>query len=60
MRLEIGDKIYCYKLIGDGLTLDKSYKVVNTRSKDSLISKVSSLLDNPLSLLGGVILVKVA
>jgi hypothetical protein len=60
MRLEIGDKIYCYKLIGDGLTLDKSYKVVNTRSKDSLISKVSSLLDNPLSLLGGVILFKVA
>ena len=34
MRLEIGDKIYCYKLVGDGLTLDKSYKVVNIRSRD--------------------------
>ena len=39
MRLEIGDKIYCYKLIGKGvimkgLTLDKGYKVVNTRPKD--------------------------
>jgi len=37
MRLEIGDSIYCYKLVdkvGKGLTLDKRYKVVNTRPKD--------------------------
>lgn len=35
MRLEIGDKIYCYQPIGEGLTLDKAYKVVNTRHRDS-------------------------
>ncbi len=35
MRLKVGDKIYCKKLIGDsGLTLGEEYIVTNTRPKD--------------------------
>jgi hypothetical protein len=34
MRLKIGDKIYCKKILGDGLTLDKWYQVIHTRPKD--------------------------
>ena len=33
MRLEIGDKIYCHTLVGEGLTLDKEYVIHNTRPK---------------------------
>ena len=33
MRLEIGDKIYCKVVIGDGLTLGEEYIVTNTRPK---------------------------
>jgi hypothetical protein len=34
MRLKVGDKIYCKRLIGGGLlTIDKSYEIVNTRPK---------------------------
>jgi hypothetical protein len=33
MRLEVGDKIYCKGVIGDGLTLSKEYVVTNTRPK---------------------------
>ena len=35
MRLKVGDKIYCKKLIGsEGLTLEKEYIVINTRTKE--------------------------
>ena len=39
MRLEIGDKIYCYKLIGarmaQGLTLGKEYMITSVRTQVS-------------------------
>lgn len=31
MRLKIGDKIYCYKLVGEGLTLGEEYIITNVR-----------------------------
>lgn len=34
MRLNVGDKIYCKIVIGDGLTLGEEYIVTNTRPKD--------------------------
>ncbi len=37
MRLEVGDKIHCKEIIGGnghGLTLDKGYVVIHTRTKD--------------------------
>jgi hypothetical protein len=33
MRLEIGDKIYCYKLVGEGLTLGKEYIITSVRTR---------------------------
>jgi hypothetical protein len=34
MRLKIGDLIVCKEVLGKGLTLNKSYEVINTRPKD--------------------------
>ena len=34
MRLEIGDKIFCKKVIGEGLTFGKEYYIIHTRPKD--------------------------
>ena len=49
MRLEIGDKIYCHKLVGEvgeGLTLDKEYVITNTRSKSRWCGDDICILDD--------------
>lgn len=47
MRLVIGDKIYCKKLIGDdGLTLGKVYEVVSVRSKSRFNGDDICILDD--------------
>jgi hypothetical protein len=35
MRLNVGDKIYCKEVIGDGLTLGEEYIITNTRTYES-------------------------
>jgi hypothetical protein len=34
MILKIGDIIYCKKVLGEDLTLNKGYQVIHTRPKD--------------------------
>ncbi len=46
MRLEIGDKIYCKVVIGDGLTLGEEYIVTNTRPKDRWNGNDICILDD--------------
>lgn len=46
MRLVIGDKIYCKEVIGDGLTRNKGYEVVNVRSKTRIYGDDICILDD--------------
>ena len=39
MKLEVGDKIVCYKPIGE-LTLGKTYKVVHTRGESTFMEAI--------------------
>lgn len=34
MMLKIGNIIYCEKVLGEGLTLNKGYQIIHTRPKD--------------------------
>lgn len=46
MRLEIGDKIYCKKLINDDLTLGEEYIVTNTRPRSRWCGDDICILDD--------------
>ncbi len=46
MRLEVGDKIYCKSVLGDGLTLGEEYIVTNIRPKNRLSGDDICILDD--------------